>query len=47
MEVVNLIDGEVLALCADLTQPADFEAFIDDTIEQFGRLDLLIGVARR
>jgi NAD(P)-dependent dehydrogenase (short-subunit alcohol dehydrogenase family) len=37
--------GEVLALVADMTKPADIEKFIADTVKQFGRLDILVNNA--
>src|SRR4051794_39112585 len=34
--------GDVLALVADVTREADVQAFIAQTVERFGRIDVLI-----
>lgn len=35
-------DGDVLAVRADITDPEDVEAFVDTTVERFGRLDHVV-----
>jgi len=35
-------DGDVLAVRADITDPDDVEAFVDTTVERFGRLDHVV-----
>lgn len=41
-EIINDTGAEVLALRADVTQPADIERVIDTTVERFGGLDILV-----
>lgn len=41
-EIINDTGAEVLALRADVTQPADIERVIDTTVETFGALDILV-----
>jgi 3-oxoacyl-[acyl-carrier protein] reductase len=46
-EIESATGGEVLAIRADVTNPADCERFIERTIERFGRLDILVNNAGR
>jgi 3-oxoacyl-[acyl-carrier protein] reductase len=46
-EIESATGGEVLAVRADVTNPADCEQFIQRTIERFGRLDILVNNAGR
>ena len=41
------LPGEVLALTADVTDPATPAALVDATVERFGGLDILVANARR
>jgi len=41
-EIINDTGAEVLALRADVTQPADIERVIDTTVDTFGGLDILV-----
>jgi len=41
-EIDAVGDGEVVGQSGDLTNPADIEALVDRTIEEFGRLDHLV-----
>ncbi|HZU07075.1 MAG TPA: glucose 1-dehydrogenase [Chloroflexota bacterium] len=34
--------GEALAVCADVTQPADIERMLQETVAHWGRLDVLV-----
>ncbi len=34
--------GEVLAMAADMTRPEDIQRFVAETVEQFGRLDIVV-----
>src|SRR5687768_5051411 len=43
------IGGEVLAVSADVTSPADVQRMIDETVARFGKLDIVVnnaGVAK-
>jgi 3-oxoacyl-[acyl-carrier protein] reductase len=44
-EIESTTGGEVLAVRADITDPADCERFIQRTVERFGRLDILVNNA--
>jgi NAD(P)-dependent dehydrogenase (short-subunit alcohol dehydrogenase family) len=44
-EIAAATGGEVLAVRADVTNPADCEQFMQQTIERFGRLDILVNSA--
>jgi 3-oxoacyl-[acyl-carrier protein] reductase len=46
-EIESATGGEVLAVRADVTNPADCERFITQTIERFGCLDILVNNAGR
>jgi 3-oxoacyl-[acyl-carrier protein] reductase len=46
-EIETATSGEILAVPADVTKPADCERFIQRTIERFGRLDILVNNAGR
>jgi NAD(P)-dependent dehydrogenase (short-subunit alcohol dehydrogenase family) len=46
-EIESATGGEVLAVRADVTDPADCGLFIQRTIERFGRLDILVNNAGR
>src|SRR5712692_9048905 len=37
--------GDVLAITADVSNPADVERFINETVKRFGRLDILVNNA--
>ena len=39
--------GELLAIAADVTQQADVDGIVQQTVDRFGRLDLLINCAGR
>ncbi|QLE54534.1 SDR family oxidoreductase [Nostoc sp. TCL26-01] len=41
-EITSQTGQEVLAMRADVTQPADIERVIDTTVEKFGGLDILV-----
>lgn len=42
---IESLGGEVLALAADMTQPADISRVVTAAIERFGRIDVLINSA--
>jgi len=46
-EIASATGGEVLAVRADVTDPADCQRFVQRTIERFGRLDILVNNAGR
>ena len=46
-EIASATGGEVLAVRADVTDPADCARFVQCTIERFGRLDILVNNAGR
>ena len=46
-EIISATGGEVLAVQADVTNPADCAHFLQRTIERFGRLDILVNNAGR
>ncbi|MGH8057869.1 MAG: SDR family NAD(P)-dependent oxidoreductase, partial [Candidatus Entotheonellia bacterium] len=46
-EIEAATGGEVLAIQADVTVPADCERFIQEVVERFGRLDILVNNAGR
>jgi 3-oxoacyl-[acyl-carrier protein] reductase len=37
--------GKVLAIVADATKPGDLERFIDETVKEFGRIDIVVNNA--
>jgi len=46
-EIESATGGDVLAIQADVTVPADCERFIQGVVERFGRLDILVNNAGR
>ncbi len=44
-EIVDATGTQVLALPADVTRPADVEKLVSETIERFGRLDIIVNNA--
>ena len=46
-EIESATGGEVLAVRADVTNPADCARFMRRTVERFGRLDILVNNAGR
>ena len=42
---ISAAGGDVLAIAADVTKPADIERFIGETVKRFGRLDILVNNA--
>jgi NAD(P)-dependent dehydrogenase (short-subunit alcohol dehydrogenase family) len=46
-EIASATGGEVLAVRADVTIPADCERFMRQTVERFGGLDILVNNAGR
>ncbi|MBI3732390.1 MAG: SDR family oxidoreductase [Chloroflexi bacterium] len=42
---IKAAGGEVLAVPADVTKPADIQNFIEETVRHFGRLDILVNNA--
>jgi 3-oxoacyl-[acyl-carrier protein] reductase len=46
-EIASATGGEVLAVCADVTTATNCARFIQQTVERFGRLDILVNNARR
>ena len=44
-EIMKATDQEIIAIPADLTNPAEAEAFIEQTVAHFGRLDILVNNA--
>jgi NAD(P)-dependent dehydrogenase (short-subunit alcohol dehydrogenase family) len=45
VEVVRGLGRRALAIQADLANPADCQRVVDDTVREFGRLDVLIAMA--
>ena len=46
-EIRDATRGDVLAISADVTKPETLENFINQTVEHFGRIDILINNAGR
>jgi NAD(P)-dependent dehydrogenase (short-subunit alcohol dehydrogenase family) len=44
-EEIKAIGGEVLAVPADLTNEAEVNALVQKTLEQYGRVDILVNLA--
>ena len=44
-EAANELPGEILALPADVTEPAAPRRLVDATVERFGRLDIVVANA--
>jgi 3-oxoacyl-[acyl-carrier protein] reductase len=45
VEEIEALGGEAFALCADVSQRADCEMLVDETLSRFGALDILVNNA--
>jgi NAD(P)-dependent dehydrogenase (short-subunit alcohol dehydrogenase family) len=44
-EALRAMGGDVLDVAADVTRPEDLERFVADTVQRFGRIDVLVNNA--